>query len=382
MRISLSVLRWLSAGILALAFLLLAAVPVNADTGTYQINDYVVTLEPQNDGRVLITVEQQWEVLSGHIPWVTVGLPNKYFEIRDSGGAVSDISDGSGSGFYGVRIDLDRDYYPGTIFNIKFTVLQGHLLERLPDESMWRIAYTPGWYDRAAIGHLQVNLISPVDYQTYVTTSPPPTVNGNVITWERNNINAGGRLNITAESTDGSFLTAVEPKTSSSGGGLSTGFYVVIGIIVVIGLLVVWSLRQRRKQQDEAIKRRAAVIEAEMAKDPLKKQAMEEDFKEYVEQKNLQPDEQGRYYDRSMGYYMTPWIWAAIISNQQRNITGPTASTPSRPGCVACACVSCACACACACAGGGAAGCSRKTLHECRTCAIKQQEKTGAEKVT
>jgi hypothetical protein len=372
-------LRWLSAGILVLALLLLAVASVSADTGTYKINNYIVTLEPQNDGRVLITVEQQWEVLSGSIPWVTVGLPNNKFEIRDFSGDVSRVSNGSSGGFYGVRVDLDEDYQPGQTFNLKFTVLQGNLLERLTDENKWRINYTPGWYDRAAIGHLQVNLISPVSYQTYITSNPMPAVNGNVVTWERTNVNPGGRLDIKVESADGSFLTAEEPKTSS-GKGLGTGFYVVIGIIVVIGLLIVSKIRQTRKQRDEDIRRRATAIEQEMSKDPLKKQAVEEDFKEYVEKKKLQPDAQGRYYDSGYGGYMTPWIWAAVISSQHRPASpSPSSHTHTRPSCVACACVSCACACACACAGGGAAGCSRKTLHECRDCTIKKQEKTGTE---
>jgi len=42
-----------------------------------------------------------------------------------------------------VRIDLDKTYLPGQTFNIKFTVLQGNLLERLPEQNQWRIAYTP-----------------------------------------------------------------------------------------------------------------------------------------------------------------------------------------------------------------------------------------------
>jgi len=54
-----------------------------ADTGTYRISDYIITLEPQNDGQVRITVEQQWQVLSGDIPWVTVGLPNENFSIEN-----------------------------------------------------------------------------------------------------------------------------------------------------------------------------------------------------------------------------------------------------------------------------------------------------------
>ncbi len=381
MRISLSMLRWLSAGIFVLLALLLAAAPASADTGTYKISDYIVTLEPQNDGRVFLTIEQEWQVLSGNIPWVTVGLPNKYFEVKDFSGDVSKVSDGSGGGFYGVRVDLDKDYYPGQTFNLKFTVLQGHLLERLTDENKWRIDYTPGWYDRAAIGHLQVNLVSPVSYQTYITSNPMPVVNGNVITWERNNVNPGGRLDIKVESTDGSFLTADEPQTSG-GAKLGAAFYFIIGAIVLIGLLVVWNIRQTRKKRDREIKMRASIIEEEMSVDALKKQAVEEDFKEYVEKENLQPDEQGRYYDRAYGSYITPAIWAAIIYNQQlRNIsTSLPPANYGRSSSVSCACVSCACACACACAGGGAAGCSRKTLHECRTCAVKKAVQTTSGK--
>lgn len=365
MRVSLSMLRRLSAGILVSFVVLLAACPVfAADTGTYKIDDYIVTLEPQHDGRVLITVEQQWQVLGGHIPWVTVGLPNKYFEIKDFSGDTADVSDGSGSGFYGVRVDLDEDYRPGETFNIKFTVLQGHILERLTSENKWRIDYTPGWYDNGAIGRLRVDLISPVEYQTYVTANPPPVVNGNIISWERTDLNPGARLDILIESTDGTFLTADEPDT---GGGLKlgSGFWWVVGIIVVVGLFIFWRISQGKKEREAYIRRKATSIEEEMAKDVKKKEAIEEDFKEYVEKKGLRPDEQGRYYDRSYGNYITPAIWWAIIASQNRNAINPptSGSCVNRPGC-ACACVSCACACACACAGGGAAGCSRKTLHE------------------
>src|SRR4030042_2293845 len=194
-------LRRMSAGIFVLVLLLLAAAPVFADTGTYKISNYIVTLEPQNDGRVLITVEQQWEVLSGSIPWVTVGLPNNNFSIKDySGDAARVLSSNDGS-YYFVTVELKKDYRPGQTFNIKFTVLQGHLLERLTSEKKWRINYTPGWYDRATTDHLQINLISPVDYQSYTTTSPNPTVvNGDIITWEQFNVSPGSRLNIKVES--------------------------------------------------------------------------------------------------------------------------------------------------------------------------------------
>jgi hypothetical protein len=366
-------LRRLSPGILILGLLLLAVMPVFADTGTYRIADYAVTLEPQSDGQVRITVTQQWQVISGDIPWITVGLPNSYFSVEDYNGAASDVYPANDSSFTGVRIELDKDYTAGQTFNIVFTVLQQNLLERLTEDKKWRISYTPGWYDRANIDHLRIDLVSPVDYQSYSLLSPPPSsVNGNVLTWEQLNLSPGGRFTVTLESVDGSFLAESVPIGAAAGGGLSSSFYIIIAVIVGVGLLIFWGIRQNRRARDAQIKEQALSIEEEMAKDKKKKDEVETKFEEYVEKKNIRPDEQGRYYDRSYGDYITPAIWFAILSNQMnRQQYIPPANTGFRSGCVsACACVSCACACACACAGGGAAGCSRKTLHECRVCSV------------
>jgi hypothetical protein len=364
-------LRWLSSGIFVLAFLLLAVIPAYADTGTYQISDYVITLEPQSDGQVRITIEQQWQVLSGNIPWVTVGLPNKNFSIENYSGAVSEVSSANGNGFFGVRIDLDKDYKSGQSFGIKFSVLQGNLLERLTSDKKWRISYTPGWYDRASIDHLQINLVSPVDYQTYPSVSPmPSSVNNNVITWERLNLSPGSRLNVTVESTDGSFLSASAPSGSSQSSGLGRSFYITVAVILVVGFLIFWGIRKNRQARDTQRKEQVLSIEEEMAKDKKKKEEVEKGFENYVEKKNIKPDAQGRYYDRGYGDYITPAIWAGVIASQYNRQQPNPQGSGFRTGCVSCACVSCACACACACAGGGAAGCSRKSLHECRKCSI------------
>jgi hypothetical protein len=369
-------LRWLSSGILALVFLLLAVIPACADTGTYQISDYVITLEPQSDGQVRITVAQQWQVLSGDIPWVTVGLPGKNFSIENYSGAASKVSADNGNGFTGIRIDLDKDYKPGQSFGIKFTVLQAKLLERLTADKKWRISYTPGWYDRASIDRLQINLVSPVDYQTYPSVSPmPSSVNNNVITWERPDLPPGSRFDINVESTDGSFLSESVPTGSSQSGGLGKSFYIIIGIILVVGFLIFWGIRKNRQAMDARAKERVLSIEEEMKADKKKREEIEKGFETYVEKKNIQPDAQGRYYDRGYGDYITPAIWAGVITSQ---FNRPPTQQPGSSGCVSsCACVSCACACACACAGGGAAGCSRKSLHECRRCSILKGKMRG-----
>jgi hypothetical protein len=351
----------LSAGICALVFLLAATVPVKADTGTYQILDYLVSLEPQSSGKVRITYEQEWEVLSGNIPWITVGLPNSSFSVEEFSGAASRVYANNSGNWYGVRVDLDKDYLPGETFRVKFVVLQGDLLERLTSENKWRINYTPGWYDRAVTEHLQISLVSPVDLESYSSVEPLPASTGNkIITWERFNIPPGGKLTIRVECLDGSFLSATAEPVKKGISGWPIIILIAIGIAVVMAIVL--AVRRNRQVRDEELKTRIAAAEKAMAEDKVKKAEIEKGFREYVIEEGIEPDTQGRYYDRDYGDYITPAIWAAVIMGQQRE---PSTAGRSHMTC-ACACVACACACACACAGGGAAGCSKKSLHECR----------------
>jgi hypothetical protein len=369
MRVFKSMRRCLPAGIFALVLLIAGVLPAAAitDTGTYQIANYVVTMEPQSSGQVKMTYQQEWKVLSGHIPWIMVGLTHSNYSVVSYGEAVNSVSSENSGGFTGVRIDLNKDYQAGESFKIEFVILQSNFLERLTEEKKWRINFTPGWFDNAITDHLQINLVSPVDTQTYSLIQPQALINNNTLTWERDNIPGGGRFNIVVECLDGGFLSSTVPV---KGQGPNT--WVVVGIIaaVLVGiyLLATVLIRANRKARDAEMAARIAATEKELAQDREKAQKAEKGFKEYVEEKGIQVDEQGRYYDRGYGGYITPIIWMAILSNQSR-----TAQTPTGTSSCACACVSCACACACACAGGGAAGCARKTLHECSECESKER---------
>jgi hypothetical protein len=350
-----------------------AAVPAHADTGTYRIADYSVTLEPQLSGQVKMTYVQKWEVLSGNIPWITVGLPNDDFSVAAHGDAAASVYADNGGGFYGVRADLDRTYLTGETFTVSFTVLQGHLLERLTEDKKWRIDFTPGWYDRAQIDRLQVSLASPVDLATYSSMQPLPSMTADrTMTWTWSNLAAGSRISVRVECLDGGFLAASVPIGQQRAFPWGTVVLVVLGVLFVG--FIVFGVRRARQQRDEQLKARIAATERQMAEDPARKAEIEKGFREYVVTEDMQPDEQGRYYDRGYGDYITPAIWAAVIMGQHSQTGHSTTSA-----CVACACVSCACACACACAGGGAAGCSRKTLHECRECLKKDAVRQPAE---
>ena len=369
MRAFAAMLRWLSPGILALAAVLAIGQPARADTGTYRILDYVTTLEPQSNGSVRITYEQTWQVLSGNIPWITVGLANANYSVQSWGGAAARVYGANSGGFVGVRADLDRTYLTGDKFSVKFVVLQNNLLERLTSEKKWRIDFTPGWYDNAEISHLGIRLVSPVSLDAYSLVRPVSTTSAEgVITWDRSNVARGGRFEIRVECLDGSFLSATTPGAKKG----PSPWPFVIGAIVVGAFiaLVVAGVRRAKQARDAELKARIAATEQEMAEDKAKKEEVEKGFREYVIEKGMEPDAEGRYYDRGYGDYITPAIWAAVILSQQQQRARDAAAAASGGYSCACACVSCACACACACAGGGAAGCARKTLHECRECRV------------
>jgi hypothetical protein len=199
-----------------------------------------VRLEPQIDGTVRITVTQDWVVNSGNIPWITVGLPNSHFAIEGKGDAAQKVASDNSGGFTGVRIDLDKTYLPGQTFRVQFTVLQSNILERLPDQNQWRIAYTPGWYDNAVIDHLQIDMVSPVDVGSYTSLVPRPgfTAN-NTFTWEQTNLTPGAHFTVLVESSDGSFLTKPNKVVGSS--GLSTGIIMLLVVVGVVVMLSIWA---------------------------------------------------------------------------------------------------------------------------------------------
>jgi hypothetical protein len=373
---------WLSAGICALIVSCFAIAPVQAqaDTGTYSIKDYHVRLEPQDDGNVRITITMSWLVESGSIPWITVGLPNNHFKVESEAANAAKISAESSTSFTGVRIDLDKSYTLGQTFNVEFTVLASNLLERIPNKNIWQIDYTPGWYDNSFINHMQIDLVSPVSLASYQLISPMATSESNgVISWEKYTLVPGQHFNVTAESYDGSFLTQPNTTIPAVGQPFSTfgesGFpWAIVVFVLILGaivMLVIWASIRAQHKKTILI----AETEKELAADPKKKEAAEKGFEKYVEDKGISPDEQGRYYDRSYGNYVTPAIWAAILVNNN-NKTPPISGGH---GSCACACVSCACACACACAGGGAAGCTKKGFHECASCV--EQAKSRTDKV-
>ena len=384
-----------------------------ADTGTYKIDTYTVTLTPQSDGSVDISYYQQWTVLSGNIPWITVGLPNTSYTITSSGDNVSNIRDDSGSGWDGVYIGLDRTYYANQSFIVSFTVNERGLLTE--STGSWGINFTPGWYDNAVIDKMDINLDSPINPSEYTFNPPPTNITGNTVTWEKTNLAGGYQFNVSFSSTDGSFILAgaipsQTTNTTSSTSSNPAGGLISLAIIiffVFILVIVIRSAVQRNKNRASYTSPAVSPIankqhlnspasleeqkkELEENKDKVNEYIISEKDKitddekakqisDYAQQNNLSLN--GDNYVDNYGHsYNTNLLWMMIMMNSMRtsqNIARtvnnslsarvyqrpgganpPTFHVPP-PSCH-CACVACACACACACAGGHGAGCTIK----------------------
>jgi hypothetical protein len=314
--------------VLLLALLICCAVlPVCADTGTYEILDYRVALTPHSDGKVAIDYYQKWRVTGGHIPWITVGLPNGNFEITKSGLAAASISPQSEGGWDGVRIDLARDYQPGETFEISFSVSQSQLF--YADDKNYGLDFSPGWYDHAVTDSLTIRLKVFVNPES-ITAEPGPTSKSDQeLVWSGMRLGKGERFTIHISFPKATLPQALpegqlrneEEKQYPGGGGVSP---YVLGIGLIVAALFIFFVVLRWL---------------------------------------------GVWY---LGNYSGGGLWYGGSggggAGGGRETGGGGGFGGSGFSCVcACACVSCACACACA--GGGGAGCGRKHLrHTCPKC--------------
>lgn len=291
------------------------------DTGTYKIADYKVRLTPHSDGNVTIEYYQKWSVTGGHIPWITVGVPNSNFVIRNGKGAARNLSNASGGGWSGVRVDLDRDYKLGESFEVWFSIEQPGLFHATDRD--FKLDFIPGWYDRAVIDRLTVTINIAAKISD-VKASPPPTgIEGQEITWVRMNLGKGQQVKVSIAFPKSDMPAMNTGKPAPAGGrGLYDRFIFLIPSLFLLAVLLQWVAHRRGWRWAGG----------------------------------------GRY---SGGRIFYGGLGSGGGSG--RSSSGGGGFGGSSFSC-ACACVSCACACACAGGGGGGAGCSKKTTHACPLC--------------
>ncbi|NPV80569.1 MAG: hypothetical protein HPY52_09900 [Firmicutes bacterium] len=291
----------------------------------------------------------------GHIPWVTVGLPDYNYSILSQGGAASRVSRADYGSWSGVRVDLDRDYRSGETFRFNFQVKQDGMGRRRGDAV--EFAFVPGWYDRAETDRLEVRLKNPGSPEALLHTSPEPTerTTGGEVVWIAR-LGRGERFKVafafSPELFPGVKARAGGTGPSDAGGDMRPGgapmvssvmpavifIGIIVFLIVFVSLIALASLVRRGGYKGR----------------------------------------RGIYYGT---YFPIPPVgrspWGSGSSQPRGGMGSPGGSRNSNDSrksgggggfggrAIGCACVSCACACvscacACACAGGGGAGCARK----------------------
>lgn len=164
------------------------------DTGTYRILCYKVRLIPDTDGNVSIEYYQKWKVTGGHIPWITVGVPNNDYSVDSCDLAAKQAYPDNNGGDSLVHIDLDKDYQSGETFEIKFSINEQRLF--YADGSDYKLDFTPGWYDRALIDSLEIRLKPFVGVSDVVVTPTESSRTDSEIIWTKTGMAEGEHFSI------------------------------------------------------------------------------------------------------------------------------------------------------------------------------------------
>lgn len=278
------------------------------DTGTYEIEDYTVTMAPKQNGSVEITYYQKWRVTGGHIPWITVGMANPAFSLihERTGKNITGIKAQNSRSWSGVRITLDKDYRAGETFEVEFAVLQNRLFYAHTEG--YRLHFIPGWYDRAVIKRMTIILNFFTRLEGVSAKPKPDLVESQSLSWEKFELRKGFKYPISIVFPKSLFpgkIPIVSSKKASKSGSIIP-VVIVFSLLGFFIILIIAAIAGSRKNE---------------------------------------------------------------YGSGGKIGTGSTIGVPGRSGCVvACACACVACACACACAGGGAAGCDRKLTFNCPLC--------------
>lgn len=334
---------------------------VLAQSGTDVIREYVIDIQPQDNGDLINTYSINWCVISdaaGPLSEIYVGMPNAEYEVLEFKGDAEDVQPANSGAYSQVLVSLARYINADECVSFTFSVRQKDIAHLNEGSNEVGFQFIPGWFDEVPVEKLKITWGLPEDESLLKSMSPGPTSreDGRAV-WE-SSLEAGDKYpinllydrsafpNFGEESEpiwplNGAVSTAAENSAVDAESDQSTVFTdeslpassslllfpswgtvctcSVILIIVVIVIILI---------------------------------SLANGVRNYTG---------GGYIGRSR-----PTIGGTIF--RSGGTTSTSRSTPpSRSGGggglfggrgSSCACVSCACACACA--GGGRAGCSRK----------------------
>ena len=355
-------LRRLAAALLCLLAAALCAPAALADAGDYdEIERYVITVDPRQDGSADITYEIDWQVIGGgaddYLSWVRIGLANEYADefANLTPDTVADVSLDTDEGSFARVTFHDRYYAPDaaaanggeSAVRFSFRVHQSHLFTENGDGTA-DFTFTPGWFDEICIDSLTVRWRN---YDGFAADNH--SVEGDYLVWQFGPLEHGEQVTVhvtvpvttaqvfdpTTARTGDEMTPAGYPDSSSDA---EDAFAIFIVLVVLFLLAFAFAGRPARWRGGFGA-----------AYDPLA-WAWYYNGSHYLRM--------ARGSRPPAGYRPSSPPPGFRAGGGETRGGGAGRDTSHHGGCVcACACVSCACACACA--GGGRAGCSVKNFY-------------------
>ncbi|MDD4849786.1 MAG: hypothetical protein PHO10_03700 [Gemmiger sp.] len=341
----------------------LLALPAAADAGDYdEIENYVITVEPQQDGSADITYAVDWSVIGGsgsdYLSWVKIGLPNSHAEnleilTPDTVAQIDYLEDG---GSY-ARLVFQKRYYAPAVaakkgaeskVHFSFKVHQSHLFS-LNEDNTASFEFTPGWFDDLCVTHMQIRW---KNYEGFVADNT--ATDGEYLTWDFGPLAHGeagtARVTVpvtTAQTYDQSLSVTSEDWSPSGTTTTGTdaedeGFVIIVFVLVLI----------------------IAIALMNTARVPSWQSGLGEDRPpDYLFYSNgAHIIRLARGAPPPPGHHPVPPPPGASAFKAGGGGTRGGGAGRHGGGGGGCACAS-SCACACACAGGGRAGCSVKNFY-------------------
>jgi hypothetical protein len=343
-----------AAVLLAVTLCLAAAPRAYADSGDLdEIENYQIDVTPDTDGSLAITATVDWKVLDssseGPLEWVQIGLPNEAVE-NLSAVTTDTIREIYRDGEY-AHITFDQSYYEGETVHFSYSWTQRYMYTLGADGSV-SYTYTPGWFDSANVGSMQ-------------------------ITWHYNNAapdaaTAGADCGFTESNTADGYIVKSASTLAHSDKMTVTLHYLSWPAALDTGMSAEnYNSSDYESDDDEGFVS-AVIIMITISFVIIVILSIMNSAFSYV----------GGFYDRSVPHYRRRG--GLYYDCDYRGIVAPGAVGHAVPPAGArafssmggghshgggggrsgggCACAS-SCACACACAGGGRAGCSAKNLY-------------------
>ena len=209
------------------------------------IHSYVVTIDPQPDGSLLMKYDLDYEATTdfpSDIQHLQIGVPNTNFEIVDFSPKDFIVeAKAIKAGKSQVELDFYKLPKKGDRFKISFTIRQKSMIYKVDDNNV-SFKFIPGWFDFAEIKELK-EIINLKDLKLVKVEPTSVLQEDGLATFTTKDIGVNDKAEPVVIITSRDSYPKLEDKdlTSESGssGSLSVGLIVVLVILGIIVIIVI-----------------------------------------------------------------------------------------------------------------------------------------------